>query len=104
VGASSGAHGRPRCWSAELLSARAHQNKRNPPRTTRADGLRAAFAAKGWAVADATVMKEPGAGGRSRGFGYVRLKTKASADAALREGSMHIDGRRVRQRAPRVRA
>ena len=49
-------------------------------------------------------MKETGAGGRSRGFGFVRLKSAAAHAAALREGHMHIDGRRVRRERGIARA
>jgi RNA recognition motif-containing protein len=61
-----------------------------------ADGLRAAMERFG-PVAEATVMRE--SSGRSRGFAYVRFKAKAASDAALKEGSITLDGRRVRRDA-----
>lgn len=63
-----------------------------------AESLKSAFSRAPFApVLEAVVMKEPGPGGRSRGFGFVRLKTKAGMDAAIKESGMAIDGRRVSQ-------
>lgn len=63
---------------------------------TTEDSLRAAFASDGRGVKDVSVMMDRETG-RSRGFAFVEMNSKADADAAIRAlDGTDLDGRAIK--------
>lgn len=77
----------------------------NIPYTINSDGLREAFAKIG-EVVDANVISDRESG-RSRGFGFVEMKTEGDAKKAIDQlNGSELDGRKIfvseaREKAPR---